>query len=64
MSERERGREGERGRDPIAKIRGLFARKREVEGHAREKKKRGEGGCKNAGGGKTKLPGETLGFGG
>ena len=37
-------------------------KKREVEGHLRETTKMEEGGCKMPGGGKGKLPGETLGF--
>ena len=37
-------------------------KKREVEGYFRETTKMEEGGCKMPGGGKGKLPGETLGF--
>ena len=45
------------------KEKGGKRKKEVVEGPIRKKQKKEEGGCKNAGGGKTKLPGGTLGFG-
>ena len=43
-----------KGRDPFWEVEGRFRKTRKTE----------EGGCKNAGGGKGKLPGAGLGFGG
>ena len=63
---REMPREGERGKkkgkrekEKKERERGEKREKTEVEGQIRETTKTEEGGCKNAGGGKTKLPGGT-----
>ena len=58
---REEEKEGERriwSRDPIATSGACLQGKREVEGHACEKKKTGEGGCKVQGVGKENCQGQ------